>query len=442
LIETGLSLAILAVTVGLALSRPRLGRFRVRPAVAASLGALATFATGLVDLDTLLALLAFLASPVATLVGLMVVTIVAERAGLFAVLADAMGRAAAGSGRRLFALCFAATTVVGMLFTNDAAILIFTPLVFSIVESAGAGRWTLRERLPFYFAVLYAANLVGPLLISNPIHLVVARWFDVGFVEHAYWMTLPALASALITYALLYAIFRRHIPRSFDPAAARAAAAAHREPPGRRDPTFMLVTAGIMVLALVAFFSEYATGLSTPLVAGGSAVLLMILDAIRTRESPLVIGRRVSWSVVVFVVGIFVVAAGLRAAGITDRLGELVAWAMEAGSSASSLAISGLTGTASALINNHPAADMMALALVDLDLPRSEELLAMFAILVGGDLGPKMLPIGSLAALIWFRLLRDRGVEVSYRQYIAIGVPVTLLTIALVTLLLVFQTTW
>jgi arsenical pump membrane protein len=53
-----------------------------------------------------------------------------------------------------------------------------------------------------------------------------------------------------------------------------------------------------------------------------------------------------------------------------------------------------------------------------------------FAALIGGDLGPRILPLGSLAALQWFDRLRAHGLKVGGRQLVRVGVLLALPTLA------------
>jgi hypothetical protein len=54
-----------------------------------------------------------------------------------------------------------------------------------------------------------------------------------------------------------------------------------------------------------------------------------------------------------------------------------------------------------------------------------------------GDLGPRLLPMGSLAALLWLDLLRRHGVHISTSKFILVGFPVTVPSLALSLLLLI-----
>jgi arsenical pump membrane protein len=51
-----------------------------------------------------------------------------------------------------------------------------------------------------------------------------------------------------------------------------------------------------------------------------------------------------------------------------------------------------------------------------------------FAALIGGDLGPRLLPVGSLASLLWYDALRKHQIDVPVRRFIRIGVMITIPT--------------
>lgn len=420
---------ILALTVGTALARPAVGPLRVQPHAAAVLGAALMILLGVLPLSTAYQTLGFLFRPALTIVSLMAITLVAERAGLFRLVAWSVARLANGDARRLFTYLFIAGTLTGALFTNDAAVLIFTPLVYRLVEEVQTPLWGAAQKIPFYFAVLYVANLVGAFVTSNPINIVVSEWFGIGFLEYARWMMLPALISMVVSYWGLRLYFRRDLPEHCGRLPAT--------PPIER-PRFLAASGVILVLTLLGFCTEGVTGIPTVFVAAGGAALLLVVHH-WFGEPVSLIARGIAWDVIAFLVGMFLVAKGLSASGLTDQVGRLILAAHEMSVATGSLVTGFTAALCSAVMNNHPVAGTMAIAIGDLPLGESGTRLTAMAALIGADLGPKLLPIGSLAALMWFRMLRERGVAIPYTQYIKVGVPVTLVAILLAVTVLNLQ---
>jgi len=427
-VVTVLALSIFVITVALSLGRPRIGRFRVKPSSAAVFGTLLVIVAGILPLSEMVATLSIIALPILTIGSLMVITIITDRSGFFRSLAWKIARSAGGSGRRLFTYLFFSGTFVGTLFTNDAAVLIFTPLVYQLIEEIKDDSWTLTNKIPYYFAVLYVANLVGGLVISNPINIMVSSWFSIGFLEYASWMMLPAIVSMLATYAVLLLIFRNAIPDKYQVPVQSQVPRVNRR--------FVVICEVVLGLTLIGFFTEQLTGIPTSLVAFSGAVVLLILNTVYSSDSPLLVVKSVGWDAIIFVIGIFLVTSGLRETGLTDTLGKIILGVVDQSVGLGAFVTGIVAAGASALMNNHPTAWIMALTLHDLPLEEITMRTMAFAALIGGDLGPKMLPIGSLAALMWFQILRAKGVEVSYWQYIKIGVPVTLIALLLSLLML------
>jgi arsenical pump membrane protein len=257
---------------------------------------------------------------------------------------------------------------------------------------------------------------VAPLVTANPMNLIVADYAHLSFNSYAVRMLPISLAGWLLTVIVLRWLFRDRL------AATRPhqATAALPAPGPWRSAELQGLALVLLVLGAYPVVSYF--GGSVWIVAGGGALAAILLCASHHAGSPReILLRGVSWEILVFLFGVFMLAIGLRNAGLTGQLTKLY-------SETGDWVIGGVSAAGSALINNHSMALTNLLALRAVPHVHQH---AFLAALIGGDLGPRLMPMGSLAGLLWFASLRRLNVEISIWRFIAIGAAVTLPALAL-----------
>ena len=383
---SGLAYSTLALTVTLAVSRPRLGLcgLRFSPGTATLVGvAVLLLAGSSPRRHDLVGRIQW--RPLLALTCIMVMTGVVREVGAFDRLAlriEAYARRTSPS--RAFTLVFAISVVTPSLLNNDSAILLLTPLVIALTRRLYPGRADLTEA--FAFAVFLAPG-VAPFVISNPMNMIVAEFAGVGFNAYARVMVPISLAGALLTYVVLRRHFRALLVRQ-----SRRAPRAHRPAASRRAPGG--VPAARSVRGVPGDGRPRRPDLGR--LARRSARLPRARMAIprRAREEA---GRPLFPDILVFLWGVFLVVAGLRHVGVVDGLAISTHRARrdrhEVG------VIGGIGRARLGDRDNHPMSilNMMALGTHESSRP-------LLAALVGGDIGPRLLPIGSLAGLLWMDL--------------------------------------
>ena len=125
-----------------------------------------------------------------------------------------------------------------------------------------------------------------------------------------------------------------------------------------------------------------------------------------------------------------VLVDGLSTAGVTSLLADLVLGPVR-DMPAAVMVVSAAAGAVGAnLFNNLPAAFVLADAIHNSGLGQASAHAAALGTIIGADLGPNLTPVGSVSTLLWFVLLRQRGLVISSWSYIRMGLVVTPITIA------------
>jgi arsenical pump membrane protein len=413
-VSTALVFVGLAVLVGAVAWRPH----GLGPTVGAALAVALAALGGAVELSDVRTAAAAQWRAYITLAAVMTMTSAAERLGLLTRLAAIIEPRTRGPVKHAFQVTFALSALVAAALSNDAAILLMTPTVLLLLRTVYPRRHP-KFLVPFAVAVFTAAG-VAPLVISNPMNLIFCDHAGIGFNAYAVAMIPVAIAGWLVAYAALAWIFRDVLA---DPAPALGAWPTAPERLSR-GAQIVLMTVAVALCAYPVF--AYFDLPLWPVAAAGAAVCVAVSVHAGHRGADLAGG--VAWTIFPFLMGVFILAMALERVGVVAWLRSLY------GSSPAPVATIGVTSAiGSALLNNHPMSVLNAFALDG--SPDAGNTRALAA-LVGGDLGPRLLPVGSLASLLWYDLLRKHQVDVHVTTFIRVGVLLTVPTLAVSLLVL------
>lgn len=410
----------LALTISLAVLRPSIRGFQFSPGRAAVLGVMLLLVTGLLKLEDLLHSARSQWRPLLTLTCIMLMTGVVREVGAFERLAARIeSRARERSAVNTFSVVFVLSVITPSLLNNDAAILILTPLVVALTRRVFPRQ--PKVTVAFAFAVFLAPG-VAPFIVSNPMNMIVAEFSGLHFNSYAAVMLPISAVGAALTYVVLRVVYR-DLLRTAQPAPAAAVTTPERHPAER--PAVALL--GIIFLA---YPVAAALGADIWLVATlGAAASLVLVRGFRL-AGPRKVAGYVSFDILAFLWGIFLVVQGLRRVGVVEWLVSFYG-AAAVGSGEQIVRIGVTSAIGSALIDNHPMSILNMMAIGSEQDPK-----LLLAALVGGDIGPRLLPIGSLAGLLWIDLLRRSGIRIGIKQFLGLGTVVLIPTLALSLLML------
>lgn len=404
--QQAIAYATVVVTVGLAVSQPRLGRAEVRvtPGIAAVLGVAILLATRLLRATDLTASARIQWRPLLALFCIMVMTGVVKEVGAFERLASRIeAHARATSAARAFDLVFLVSVLTPSLLNNDAGILLLTPVVVALARRMYPGNARLLEALVF---AVFLAPGVAPFTLSNPMNMIVAEVAGLDFNGYARVMAPISAVGACLTYAILRWRYRDALAESVPTRASDPAVAAH--PAERPALAFML-----LVFCSYPIMATIEGPIWAVAVAGAAGSVAIARRHGLANARTLV--RHVSFDILAFLWGVFLVVGALRHVGVVDALARF--YASFATQPETHLAVVGVTSAlGSAVLDNHPMAILNMHALRD-----AQGAMPLLAALIGGDIGPRLLPIGSLAGLLWMDLLRQRGIEIGIGTFVRLG---------------------
>ena len=334
------------------------------------------------------------ANTIVFLLSMMVVNANLSYSGFFQLALASLIRLTSSPLGLLIVLTFG-SGILSAFFLNDTVALVFTPLTLSLIEALKL------NPVPYLLAIAGATNIGSVATLSgNPQNILIGSFSHISYLEFSRILTPVTLAGLAVQIGLLWLLYPE--VRS---------TTAESNPPHIRyrifKPLFtktLIVTTGLL----------FAFAVGVPL--GEASLTAAALLLITRRVKPQKVLRRVDWNLLVMFSGLFILTHATQKLNLLQPFTNLAN---------TSLGFLGVTAILSNLISNVPAVLLLH------SLIEKSDISSWLLLSAGSTLAGNLTLFGSVANLIVVEAAAQLGYDLTFKEHLRFGLPLTLMTLAI-----------
>lgn len=351
-------------------------------------------------------------------VGTLIIADIFMESRVPAYVAEVIIQTAKSAGWAILFICLM-TGVISAFVENVAAVLIVAPIALALAKKMKINPMNMM------IAIAVSSNLQGTAtLIGDPPSMLLGGFAKMNFMDFFFYHGRPSIffaveIGALASFVVLYFVFRRYKEK---PRIERL------EKVKSWIPTIILV--GLIFLLALTSFLDTGFSYMAGLICMGLGIVSMIWERFVNKSSILEGIRSLDWDTTFFLMGVFVLVGSITGSGWIATLSEVLSKLVGSNIFLGYAMIVYIAVIFSAFVDNVP----FLAAMLPVAVSMSEKLniapaLFLFGLLIGASLGGNITPIGASANIVACGILKKEGHAVSFRDFMKIGVPFTLVAV-------------
>ncbi len=355
---------------------------------------------------------------------LSMISITLDCLGFFKYLAVKVANKFNKSQYYLFFSLYILIALLTMFTSNDIVILTFTPFICYFSKNAKI------SPIPFLVMQFIVANTYSmALYIGNPTNIYLSQASNVNFLEYLKVMWLPTLFAGITSLVLLLLVFRKQLSQKIVVSSCEEVKIEHK----------LLTGVSLSILLICTFMlaiSNYINIEMWLICLLCAFVLSLILGIVSLCKGKKLLGnvyKRLPYNLIFFVLAMYTIVLSLEYNDVTVKIAEGVS-RIATTKYSQALVYGSSSIVFDNLINNIPMSILFS-SIVQLNFSQ----VALYAVIIGSNIGAYLTPVGALAGIMWMSILKKQEINYSFVQFVKYGVlfvPVILIA-SLVGLLIV-----